>query len=330
MSPCPTRGGPKPEILLKGKNKTCLPTNHWCSTNVLVFLAGRESNLGLRRKLQKGLNDISCSFFFYLWRWKFLIKTTNLQFIPKRREGLYLRPKSSHPFPKIKPSLPGTLFIVVGLLSLEGCLIAGIKCGNGLVSLVKSQPKPAFSHPMDMEIFAAKKTWSFVGFIPRFMQKQSFHALTSNIHPCGGYTSPKCLKTTINRYHKIWELPQTTPKTVVARFPIYTFHTTMGVTWGFSFGSPWGIPSTIAPPCWDHPPCVPLHQTGRRNEVVGTFISCSSLRRAVKSERKAAVLNPFHRWLEVCRRQTYSTKIIRGNCLDFTSCGWKDKLFFFQ
>lgn len=125
------------------------------------------------------------------------------------------------------------------------------------------------------------------------MQKQSFHAsLTSNIHPCSGYTPPtKCLKKAINKHHHIWELSQTTPKKWEPGFPYMILSIQpWGVVseWGVYFWEFLGYSLYHSPPLLR--PSPPFTKLDGGDEVVGTFISCSSLRRAVKSERKAAVL----------------------------------------
>lgn len=194
---------------------------------------------------------------------------------------------------------------------------------------------------MDMEIFCRKKPWSFVGFIPRFYAKTEFSCFINIQHPSLRWKKhhqsvSKKPSTDITRSRNCPKHSQNNGSQVSHIYVPY--NGPRGVLWEWGSHS-WEFLGYSLYHSWDHPPLSPpLHQTGRRNEVVGTFISCSSLRRAVKSERKAAVLgdvlwqglkgwgeNPFHRW------QTYSTKIISiflGYYLDFTSCGWKDKLFF--
>ena len=118
--------------------------------------------------------------------------------------------------------------------------------------------KPAW-HPMDMESdLCRKKPWSFVGLIPRFMQKQSFHAsLTSNIHPCSGYTSPKCLCKPSTDITRSRNCPKHSQK--VGAFPSILSIQPRGVLWewGSHFWVSLRFPSTIAPSAETIPPCVP-------------------------------------------------------------------------
>ena len=69
---------------------------------------------------------------------------------------------------------------------------------------------------------------------------------------------------TINRYHHSQELPQAFPNSGSQVSHMWYFPYNHGELFrneAFIFGSPCGIPSTIAPLCWDHPPlCPPFTQ----------------------------------------------------------------------